>query len=95
MDCELINGGLRDIPSVMLVDAYDVFEEAVEAVIDTASAFAVSILPSERVLLTVETDSEINDTDIIGKDLHGMKLASSFEDDTQLLTLVMGGEGSD
>ena len=95
VDCELINGGLRDIPSVMLVDAYDVFEEAVEAVIDTANAFAVSILPSERVLLTVETDSEINDTDIIGKDLHGMKLASCFEDDTQRLTLVMGGEDDD
>lgn len=92
VDCELVNSGPRNIPSVMLVDAYDVFEAAVETALDNASAFSVNILPSENVLLTVETDSVMKFSENIGHELHGTKLDVFTEDEIQHIVLSMGGE---
>lgn len=92
VDCELVNSGPRNIPSVMMVDAYDVFEAAVETALDNASAFSVNILPSENVLLTVETDSVTQFSENIGHELHGTKLDVFTEDEIQHLILSMGGD---
>ena len=75
-----------------MVDAYDVFEAAVEAALDNASAFSVNILPSENVLLTVETDSVMQFSENIGHELHGTKLTVFEEDEIQHLILSMGGD---
>ena len=89
--CELINGDAREISSGKLITAYDVFEAVIESVIDTASTISVRISPDETVLLSIETDGEVN-TDSIRIQNTGLKLMSHSEDDIQHIALSAGGE---
>ncbi|MBR6983155.1 MAG: hypothetical protein IKH75_06425 [Ruminococcus sp.] len=89
--CELINGDAREISSGKLITAYDVFEAVIESVIDTASTLSVRISPDETVLLSIETDGEVN-TDSIRIQNTGLKLMSHSEDDIQHIALSAGGE---
>ena len=94
IDCELVKGGTKLLPSDQVIAAYDVFEAVIESSLDNVSAFSVTIMPAENVIMSVESDAVDLAADIT---VHSadLKLTSYVEDDIRHFTLSIGGEDNE
>ncbi|MBR1392913.1 MAG: hypothetical protein IJ561_03655 [Ruminococcus sp.] len=95
VDCEVIRAASKMLPPALLIAAYDLFEAVIETVLDTVCAFSVRIMPSENVLMTIETDSLSPDVERLRVSLPQLRLSSFVEDDIRHLTLSIGGDGNE
>ncbi|MBQ8960643.1 MAG: hypothetical protein IJ071_05430 [Ruminococcus sp.] len=91
IDCELIGGEEGDLPSEQIIAAYDLFEKAIESVLDRVSACLVRLLPSEGAVMTIDMDSICPDPKGLITVPPGLKISAYVEDETQRIALSVGG----
>lgn len=95
IESELMQGAERSLPAAQIIAAYDVFEAVIESALETISACSIMIMPSENVLLSIETDAADSVPENIILHSAGLKLTSSAEDDIRYYTLSIGGEDAE